>query len=374
MSDEYRRALESLAAGARLFNKDGLEIEIRDCAGRVQGRLDPRAALVLGLGREEFEKNFSRYDKALWPNGIHIFGPRNTEGRTGLELFRAAFGWNSGDISRNVETSCFCVPSKWGPVPVYRYEGEHKNGACLVFFHGGGFFAGNVKTVENQCKLIAERAGALVLSVDYPLAPESPYPIGFDSCYAAVEYALANAAALGIDAAKIGVAGDSAGGNLALACALRNRDEGRRPLAYQALIYPVLSRAEKPGDPGWRWDPSEFDNPENDPVIEAQCRFVGELNHDMNRWYVPKGEQLYGPYLHPIGASAAALPKTLIVTAEYDFLRPECEKYTAMLKKAGVPCRHIRYGGVAHGTFDRLGYAPQAEDMVNEIVKDLRTL
>jgi acetyl esterase/lipase len=353
---------------------DDSGIEIRNCSDR--GKLDPRTALVFSLTREEFEQNFTLYDKKLWPNGIHLLGPRNTEGRTFLEICRASFGWKSSDLSCGVNSSWFCVPSKWGPVTVYKYEPDKKQNPapCLIYFHGGGFFAGDVMTVENQCKLIAEKADAMVLSVDYPLAPESPFPIGFDGCYAVVEYAYNNADILGIDGAKIGVSGDSAGGNLAAVCALRNRDEGQWPLAYQALIYPTLSRAEKPGDPYWLWKADNYDNPQNDPVIAFQCRSIGEQNHTLNELYVPRGIDIYSPYLSPIAASPEELPKTLIFTAEYDFLRIECEEYTKMLRKAQVPCRHIRYGGMTHGFFDRLGYAPQVEDIINEIAKDLRAL
>jgi acetyl esterase/lipase len=214
----------------------------------------------------------------------------------------------------------------------------------------------------------------VVLSVDYPLAPESPFPVGFDCCYAVLEYALGGAEALGVDGAKTGVAGDSAGGNLAAVCALRNRDEGRRPLAFQALIYPTLSRAEKPGDPYWYWRADKYDNPENDPLIAFQSGYIGKQGRELNGWYVPPGTDIYSPYISPIAAPAAGLPQTLIFTAEYDFLRIECEEYTDILRKAGVPCRHIRYGGITHGTFDRLGYAPQVEDMINEIAKLLRSL
>lgn len=373
---EYQKALESLAVGATVITEDGVEIEVRNCADRVKGKLDPRTALVFNLVREEFEKNYNKYDKELWPNAIHIFGPRNTEGRTVLEINRAAFGWKSTDLSHGVREWSFCVPSKWGPVPVYAYESENKKpGApCLVFIHGGGFFGGVIPTTENQCKLVAERAGALVLSVDYPLCPESPYPEGFDCCYAVVEYAHDHAGELGIDGAKIGVCGDSAGGNLAAVCSLRNRDEGRWTIAYQALIYPGLSRAEKAGDKYWHWDPSKYDNPGKDPIITKQSSYIGEGSANLNLMYIPKGTDKYSPYLSPEAAPAAGLPKTLIMTAEYDFLRIECEVYTGMLKEAGVPCRHIRYGGICHGTFDRLGYSPQVEDMLNEIVKDLRSL
>ncbi|GHT78061.1 hypothetical protein FACS1894130_04010 [Spirochaetia bacterium] len=360
----------------RQDNIDGVDIEIRDCSDRIKGRLDPRTALVLGLTREDFEQNFSHYDRELWPNSIHILGPRDTAGRTNLEIYRASFGWKSSDVSHDVKKSFFCIPSKWGPVPVYQYEPAHKNTPCpcLVFYHGGGFFAGDTETVENQCKLIAERANALVFSVDYPLAPESPFPIAFDCCHAVLEYLHDNADSLGIDHRKIGVSGDSAGGNLALVCALRNRDEGRWPLAYQALIYPTLSRAEKEGDPYWYWCADKYDNPEQDPLIAFQFSYIGKQGRELNEWYIPKGMDKYAPYLSPIAALAPGLPKTLIFTAEYDFLRIECEEWTKLLKKAGVPCRHIRYGGITHGTFDRLGYAPQVEDMINEIAEDLRSL
>jgi acetyl esterase/lipase len=372
----YQELLGSLMFSRKICSVAGVDIEIRDCFDRIPGKLDPRTALVLGLTREEFEKKFNLYDEELWPNGIHILGPQNTEGRTRLEIYRISFGWKSNDLSHGVSSSFFCIPSKKGPVTIYRYEPTRRQqpSPCLIFFHGGGFFAGNIATVENQCKLIAERAGALVLSVDYPLAPESPFPAGFNCCYAAVEYAHDNADSLGIDGAKIGVSGDSAGGNLAAACALRNRDEGRWPLAYQALIYPTLSRAEKTGDPYRYWKADKYDNPQNDPVIAFQSSYIGGQNSELNGWYVPIDTNKYIPYLSPIAASAEGLPKTLIITAEYDFLRIECEEYSGMLKKAHIPNRHIRYGGITHGTFDRLGYAPQVEDMVNEIAKDLRSL
>jgi acetyl esterase/lipase len=372
----YRELLGSLSSLRTTCPAEGLDIEIRDCSDRIPGKLDPRTALVLGLTREEFEKNFTRYDRELWPNGIHILGPQNTEGRTSLEIYRNVFGWKSNDLSQGVGSSFFCIPSEKGPVTLYRYEPDRrqKPSPCLLFFHGGGFFAGDIATVENQCKLIAERADAVVFSVDYPLAPESPFPAGFNCCYAAVEYVHDNADALGIDGAKIGVGGDSAGGNLAAACALRNRDEGRWPLAYQALIYPTLSRAEKPGDPYWYWEADKYDNPQGDSVIAFQSSYIGKQNSELNDWYVPADTNKYIPYLSPIAGSAEGLPKTLVITAEYDFLRIECEEYSRMLKKARVPNRHIRYGGITHGTFDRLGYAPQVEDMVNEIAKDLRAL
>jgi acetyl esterase/lipase len=371
----YYDLLSALPERAEFINIEGLRIEIRNCLDRHTGKLDPRVALPLGLKREDFDKNFKQYDSALWPNAEHLFEPRNTEGRTRLELLRNLFGWVSDDVSEGVTAKRFCIESLWGPVVTWAYQkaSAKKNRPCLLFFHGGGFFAGNITTVENQCKLIAERSEALVLSVDYPLAPENPYPIGFDCCYAALEWARDHASELEIDGEKLAVAGDSAGGNLALCCALRGRDSGR-PIAYQALIYPTLSRAEKPDDPHWYYDRDMYDNPGGDPLINEQLLVWANLNRQLNQWYIPEETDRYGPYVSPITADPAGLPKTLILTAEYDFLRAECEQYSRILKNAGIGLRHIRYGGITHGTFDRLGYTPQTEDMINEIVKDLVVL
>jgi acetyl esterase/lipase len=372
----YNRLLISLSRDAVMTAVDGLPVEVRNCEDRIRGELDPRTALTLRLKRDDFEKNFKKYDAALWPNGVHLFGPRAIEGRTMLEILRLTFGWVSEDISEGVRASRIYIESDWGPVAARTYEhpAHTKKRPCLLYFHGGGFFGGDVGTVENQGKLIARRAGALVVSVDYPLAPENQYPIPLDCCYAVLEWVHTNAAALGIDGDKIAVAGDSAGANLALACALRNRDEGTWAVAYQALIYPALSRAEKPADPYWYWTPDAYENPSGDPVINEQIRAISALSKPLNRWYIPKGTDPYLPYLNPISAPAEGLPKTTIMTAEYDFLRMECEEYSRILMRAGVTHRHIRYGGITHGTFDRLGYAPQVEDMINEIVKDIVSL
>ena len=96
------------------------------------------------------------------------------------------------------------------------------------------------------------------------------------------------------------------------------------------------------------------------------------MSGEVNSWYLPEGTDRYTPHYCPIAAKCEGLPKTLLVTAEYDFLRAECDAYLGMLKTAGVDFRAIRYGGIFHGTFDRLGYAPQVEDILREIAKDMR--
>ena len=144
-------------------------------------------------------------------------------------------------------------------------------------------------------------------------------------------------------------------------------------LRYQCLIYPTVSREESVGHATW-WKPESYDDPENDPLIQQQIRVIGSMGNTCSDWYMEEGQDPRNPYLSPIFADLAGLPKTLVITAEYDFLRTECEAFTRRLLEAGVQTRHIRYGGIFHGTFDRLGYAPQVEDMLLEIAKDMKNL
>lgn len=371
---EYGGLLRSLAQNARIIREAGLSVELRDCADRVPGRMDPRAAFAASADRAILRA--PDCPPALKDNEDHLLGPEQPEDFSLLELHRFRCGWRSADRSRRVSAQRVEVDAPGGPVPVWKYEaaGGGANRPCLLFFHGGGFFAGDVPTVENQCKLLAQLAGAVVLAPDYPLAPEHPYPAGFDACYAAVEWAHANAEALGIDPAKCGVAGDSAGGNLAMACVLQDRDEGSGMVHYAALIYPLLSLAGSAAEPHYCWSPDGYHNPDRDPCIGRQCREIGEHIPMLASWYLPNGADRFHPYASPLAGTVEGLPPILMMVAEYDFLRPQCEEYSRRLAAAGYPHRHIRYGGIVHGTFDRLGYAPQVEDMVREIARDLQQL
>lgn len=372
---EYDGLLKSLSENAKTLELDGLTVEVRDCADRQPGRADPRSAAAARLTWAEFTARRAELDPELWANEDHLFGPADPQGYSPLELLRFQFGWTSSDLSTGVRTLHRQVPGPRGPVSVYQYEvlSACADRPCMVFFHGGGFFGGVIPTVENQCKLLAQLSGGVVLSVEYPLCPEHKFPEGFDACYAAVEWVWAHAQELGVSREKLGVCGDSAGGNLSLACSLRDRDEGKGMISYQALIYPTVSRLEKVGAAHY-WKPELYENPDRDPLIDEQIRVIGSMGSECNGWYTAPGEDLQNPYLSPLFGDPAGLPKTLLMTAEYDFLRAECEEYSRRLCAAGVENRHIRYGGIFHGTFDRLGYAPQVEDMLREIAADMKAL
>ncbi|MDD2991969.1 MAG: alpha/beta hydrolase [Pygmaiobacter sp.] len=373
---KYDALVQSLSQGAVVRQLRGTPVELRSCADRREGEVDPRTAAAAGLNRAEFLRDKYALDPELWANEEHLFGPKDPQGLTPLELLRVQFGWVSSDLSCGIRTLRRSVQTPAGPVPVWQYEllTARTDRPCVVFFHGGGFFAGIIPTVENQCKLLAQLMGGVVLAVDYPLAPEHPYPAGFDACYAALCWAHGEAEELGISPDKIGVMGDSAGGNLALACALRDRDEGAGRVGCQVLIYPTLSRSEGPQDGDYFFDEALYHNPHGDALIDEQIHLIGSMAHQTNAWYLPAGQNARVPYLHPLAAPCTGLPQTLLLTAEYDFLYAECEEYTRRLQAAGVPVRHIRYGGIFHGTFDRLGYAPQVEDMLLCAAQAMRAL
>jgi len=241
----------------------------------------------------------------------------------------------------------------------------------MVFYHGGGFFGGEIPTTENQCRLLAELMKGVVFSVDYPLCPETPYPGGFDACWNALVTVYEQAEQHNIDRDRIGVFGDSAGGNFALIVSMRDRNEGRGMVSYQALIYPTVIRFVDKEGPYWFWDREDFDIAEpGDEVIESAVGPMADAEL-LNAWYVPNGVDREDPYQNPIIDALTDLPRTLVMAAEYDYLRAETEGLFRKLVKAGNDARYIRYGGIFHGTFDRLGYAPQVEDMLREIAKDM---
>ncbi|NTV91255.1 MAG: alpha/beta hydrolase, partial [Clostridiales bacterium] len=143
------------------------------------------------------------------------------------------------------------------PVKLWMYyprKPEGKTGRpCLIYFHGGGWIGGTTFSVENFCRLIAEVADAVVVNADYSLAPEKKYPNAFNDCFSTVRHIYENASEYGIDPGKIGVGGDSAGGNLAAACSAKDRDLHSGMIRYQALIYPaLLLSAEKLDMLNWK--------------------------------------------------------------------------------------------------------------------------
>ena len=233
-------------------------------------------------------------------------------------------------------TEDLVVPTPTGDVPVrlYRPEGAAAPAPVCLFFHGGGWVIGSVDTHDALCTALADRSGVVVVSVEYRLSPESPFPEPLDDCVAALRWVVDNAGDLGVDPARVAVAGDSAGGNLAAAVAIRARDEGGPALAFQLLLYPVVDHSFS--------QPSYVEN--------AEGYF---LTADAMRWFSAHylgGADPTDPLAAPLHApDLSGLPPALVLTGEYDPLRDEGEAYGARLQEAGVPTTVERHDGMVHG-------------------------
>lgn len=368
-NDEYRELLESLSSEAFFAETKGGRILVKNCADRQPGRLDPRTAKALEATRDGLTNRPWEYDPCLVRNVDKLCGPEEPRKFSLLERMRFQFGWNTEDLSPEVERSRLRFQTPEGEVTVWRYAlpDVAPKAPAMVFVHGGGFAAGDVAMSENQCRLLAKLIGGVSFSVDYPLCPEVTASQIVSMVYAVLCELHDQSQAYGLDPDRIAIGGDSAGGNIALLCCLRARDEGKKPAFAQMLIYPLLSRAERPDQPGYFWNEAAYDNPSNCPAIAQACEAIGESLAQINAWSLSKNEEPGTPGCSPFFAEAKGLVPTLLLMAEYDFLRVQCEEYLSELVRAGVPVRAVRYGGIFHGSFDRLGYAPQTEDMVREM-------
>ena len=243
------------------------------------------------------------------------------------------------------------------PVRIYTPDGGGEPLPVLVLFHGGGFIAGSPDSHDGGTRELCAQARAIVVSVDYRLAPEHKFPAAAEDCYAALLWAAEHAAELGGDPTRLAVTGDSAGGNLAAAVALMNRDRGGPSLALQVLVYPVI-------DPACA-SPSAVANGEGYLLTTASMRWMWSL-------YVNGVDDYANPYSAPIAAaSLAGLPPALVITAEFDPLRDEGEAYGRALEAAGVPVTIIRYDGMIHGFASCFDITPRAKEAAGEIARAL---
>jgi len=257
------------------------------------------------------------------------------------------------------------VPESGRPVLVYKRPEEKASRPCVVFIHGGAFTGGSMSQVNFFCKLLAEMHDVVVVNVDYRLAPENPYPAGVDDCWAAVRWTKENAARLGIDPEKIIISGDSAGGNMSAACAQRDRDTGSKCIAAQVLLYPaVLVGKAETDDFSWNIDLYDFEN--DRPIAEGFARALEFSDQFLPFVYMGRPAPITDPYASPLFGSTDGLAPALIITSEYDYLRPQAEAYVRKMLRSGVDVTYMMYKGCVHATISLLGIVPQAYDIAVE--------
>jgi acetyl esterase len=218
--------------------------------------------------------------------------------------------------------------------------------ACIVYFHGGAWIFGNLDTHDCMCRMLANASGCRVISIDYRLAPEHKFPAGVEDAIAATKWVAAKASDIGIDPARIVVAGDSAGGNLA-AVVCQHAKEGGPKIALQVLFCPVVDISAE--------NQSRLDFAEGYFLERPLMIWAG--GH-----YLPSGVDIMDPRLSPLRATdLSGLPPAHIHTAGYDPLRDEAKDYADALERAGVKVRYTCHEHMIHHFYAMAGAIPYAK-------------
>ena len=222
---------------------------------------------------------------------------------------------------------------------------------ALMFFHGGGWVIGTVDTHDVVCRALCEKTGATVVSVEYRLAPEHPFPAAPDDCTAATKWVAEHGDEIGVDGTRLAVCGDSAGGNLASTVVLDCVDGPE--ISAQALVYPAVDASREPTG-------SLIENAEGYLLTTAAMHWF--YDH-----YAPTAEARTDPRCSPLLGDFAGQPPAIVITAEYDPLRDEGKDHADALRAAGVDVEYIQVDGQVHTFFTQVGFCDASLDSVEAI-------
>ena len=283
--------------------------------------------------------------------------------------------------TKDIAEESFDIDVKGRNVKVFSYvlaDKKIETLPAMIYIHGGSFMASKAEFYKEPCRYVAENLGIRIFNVDYSLAPENVYPAAIEDVLAVLENICGNSASLGVDKEHIGLFGDSAGANLALAAILDNKSEAK--ITYAGLFYPCVDLYSQ--DKLYDWDIAMYDiADEQKELITSRLqlgRADGNGNNDLmaNILFAYSGgkyeEVRCNPDVSPIYADLSGMPYTGIFTAEYDGLRIQSEYYSRLLEKAGIPNKHIRYRGVSHAFLDYFGIVPQAQAALLEMCDQIR--
>jgi acetyl esterase len=276
-------------------------------------------------------------------------GPRDLSALRRLESVEATFFGHPQPVYSVRDER---IDGPGGPMRIRLYEpGAGAPGPAVLFIHGGGWALGGIEMSDHVCRALCRASHMVIASVDYRLAPENPFPAALDDSFTALQWLRANADA-------VAVCGDSAGGNLAAAVALKARDSGIRDIALQVLIYPAL-------------DPTLADE-----SFERSASGYGLTRDDMRYFwdlYLASPADASNPYASPSQArDVSGLAAAFIVTAEYDPLVGEGEKYARRLRELGVKVRLRRFDGMIHGFVGYLGAIADAQIAIDDVARALK--
>jgi acetyl esterase len=313
--------------------------------------LDPQAADLI--------RRMAAFDEMLPP-------PPEDE-REAVMAARDGFDKQSYELMGPAETmgsiEDLHVPRPGGEVPVRAYtpaaplaEGQRLRPA-LLYLHGGGFIEGSLDSHDRLSRALSNGSGAVVVAVDYRLAPEHPFPSALEDCWTALSWLANHAGSLGADASRLAIAGDSAGGTLAAGLALRAGAAGGPPVALQVLLYPATDAA--------------MDTPSYRELSDG-WGLTREAMERSWRMYLD-GHPAEDPAASPLRAEdLGAAPPALVLTCEYDLLRDDGQRYAERLREAGVPVREMQVEGMIHGYLRWRGVIDAAQGHLAEVCDAIR--
>ena len=251
------------------------------------------------------------------------------------------------------------APGPAGALAVRLYEPEGADGRVLpilVYYHGGGWIRGDLDTHDDVCRYLCHRAGCLVASVDYRLAPEHRFPAALEDCDAATRWVAENAARLGADPARLAIGGDSAGGNIACGVTLKARDRGGPAIAFQLLIYPATDLAGET----------------ESKRLYSSGYLLNSMPFYVASYLGPEGDAA-APLASPLQAlDLSNLPPAFVMTAGFDPLRDEGEAYARRLEAAGVAVDYRCHESMIHGFVSITGLIENAETGLADAAAALR--
>lgn len=292
----------------------------------------------------------------LQEKGIHpLYHFAPAEGRP---YFNAVFATPAEDREDVAIVRELSIPVAGGSIAARLYAPSAGPLPTIVHFHGGGWVYMGLETHDGYCRHLANAANIAVVAVEYRKAPEFKAPTAAEDCYAALKWVLANAASIGVDPVRVGVMGDSAGGNLAAIVSLMARDAGAPRIGYQCLIYPAVDALANTG--------SMARNADGYLLTVAAMRYF--YDH-----YVPAAADRADWRCSPLrAATLAGVAPAMVITAGFDPLRDEGADYARRLAADGVRVEYIEFGSLIHGFIGMPGVLPQARRAITTAAQAVR--
>lgn len=292
-----------------------------------------------------------------------FFNPKSSKEQS-IEEIRQNLNRDSSKLSKspiqfsNIKNTIVQTNSQKIPIRIYTPE-DGINFPIIIYSHGGFWIAGNLDTHDSVCRKLSKNTKAVVISVDYSLAPENPFPSGLNDVYAVLQWAYTNAESINGDKKHIAIAGDSAGANLSAAVSLISRNKNGPKITCQILIYPSTN-IYKLNSESWSYFANDFNI-----STEEMEKYISI--------YIPEKEDRKTPYASPLLADEFnGLPDTLVITAEIDPLRDEGEAYANKLSESGIKTNIIRIDGVTHGFITMDKATKKADETLTQISSYLK--